>query len=159
LQHRVPGRSGGDHLDGAAALEGHELVLVIVIAGPQAERAQRVGGLGERAGDLAPAVQSLDSPGAGHHDILAAQRLVELDGFGEELSGQIAGVVVGGVAADAQVVQQLAVFLGGISAAEITIAKNPSVSLSKSPFPTTVQANRHLPEPVPAAIAERPQPE
>jgi len=112
LQHHIRGRAGSDQLDGTAAGHGHELVGVIVIAGAQIERAQLIGGLGESVGDFAPAIQPIHASGAGHHDVAASQRLVELDRLGQALGAQVGEVVVRRIAADAQIVQQLAGLLG-----------------------------------------------
>ena len=107
LEHELLRRARRQHFHGTRPLG-----LMIVESRAHPERFQFLHYLRKLIPQRFPAVDSIDAARAGHHDVLAADNLVQLDCLGQSFGGEGRRIVVRGVALDAEIVQQLAHFLG-----------------------------------------------
>src|SRR5882762_7309525 len=80
LKDNVFAGVSGEHFDGPLPVEDSEFRLMVVIPGAHSHRLQFFISLIETLGHALPAIQALDVPRAGHHNELASNGLVQLDG-------------------------------------------------------------------------------
>src|SRR6266700_877088 len=85
---------------------------MIVVSRLEAGGLQRVGGGIQRVRNCFPAIDPCLGVGPRQNNILAAQNQIQVAHAIDILRQEVVGVVVGGVTADAQVVQQFAGLLG-----------------------------------------------
>ena len=114
LQHHGFWRPGCQHLHGALAFHWHELQLVIVIPRLHLGGLQLLRSLGQLLGHGFPAVERGDVAGAGPHQILRAQNLVQLDGFLHAVGRKALAAVVRGPAGYARIVHHFTDFFGAL---------------------------------------------
>src|SRR5262249_8922354 len=104
LQRHILRRVGGEHFHWALAIYRNEFQLVIMESGAHLQRFELLRGLSESFSHALPAIESFDASGAGHHNVLGAQNLVEFDSFLKAFGSEGVRAVVSGKTADAQIV-------------------------------------------------------
>ena len=85
LQRHVFRRTGGEDVHRPLAVNGSPLELMVVESGRHPERPQLLRGRRQAPGQFLPPVDADDLARAGQDDVLAADDLIQLDGFGQAL--------------------------------------------------------------------------
>ena len=102
----------GDRFDRPLAVDGRKFQLVVVVAGLQPGGRQQFRAGIQQIGYGVPAVRPVGGLGAGHYHVLAAENGVERAGVLDLFTRDVGTVVVRRVAADAEIVHQLAHVFG-----------------------------------------------